>query len=180
MLIQNIILSQFLGLCPFVGVSQHKKNAIGMSLATTLVLTLVAALSFLVHHFILIPFELTYLKTLVLIFIIASSVQSLDLIIRASSPLLHQTLGLYLPLITSNCAVLGVGLLVIQHEFQTLGQAVAFGCSAGLGFALILLLLSELRHRISMHDVPAPFKGTAIGLITAGIMSMAFMGFQGL
>lgn len=177
--IQNIILSQFLGLCPFAGVSNHSKNAKGMALATTVVLTLVAALTYPIIQFILVPFDLLYLKTLVLIFVIAASVQALELLIKQFSPLLHQTLGLYLPLITSNCAVLGVALLVVHNDFQSWGRAVIFGASAGLGFAMVLLLLSQLRHDIKLADVPAPFRGNSIGLMTAGIMALAFMGLQG-
>lgn len=178
--VQNIILSQFLGLCPFIGVSNHSKNAWGMALASTLVLTLVSALSYPIFHWLLVPFGLEFLKTLVLIVIIAVCVQLLELCVRWLSPMLHQTLGLYLPLITSNCAVLGVALLVIHHDLDSWWQAVAFGASAGAGFSIVLLLLSELRHKIRFEKVPAPFRGNAIGLITAGIMSMAFMGFQGL
>jgi len=178
--IQNILLSQFLGLCPFIGVSNHKKNALGMGLATTLVLTLTASLTYPIWHFILIPFELTYLKTLTLILVIAASVQALELTLRIVSPLLHQTLGLYLPLITSNCAVLGVALLVINSDFDSWLQATAFGASAGIGFALVLLLLTQLRHQIQNPRVPKIWQGSPIGLVTAGIMSLAFMGLQGL
>lgn len=180
MLVQNIILSQFLGLCPFVGVSNHQKNAVGMAVASLAVLTLVSTLAYPIFHWLLVPFELEYLKTLVLITIIAICVQLLEMIIQVLSPLLHQTLGLYLPLITSNCAVLGVALLVIHHDFQSWSQAVIFGASAGAGFALILVLLSTLRYKIALTQIPKPFQGQGIGLVTAGIMSMAFMGFKGL
>lgn len=180
MVVHNIILSHFLGLCPFIGVSNHPKNAAGMALATMVVLTLVSLLSFFIFHTVLVPFNLTYLTTLSLIFVIAASVQALEMMIKTISPLLHKTLGLYLPLMTSNCAVLGVGLLVIQQELSSYQQALAFGFGAGAGFAGVLWLLSQLRSSIAMTNVPKPFQGTAIGLLTAAIMSMAFMGFQGL
>ena len=180
MLTNNIVLSQFLGLCPFIGVSNHTRNARGLAIATTLVLTLVAGLTQFIYSYLLVPFQLEYLKTLVLIFVIAASVQMLELFIKQISPLLHQTLGVFLPLITSNCAVLGVALLVVNQSFTGVLDASIFGLGAGAGFALVLLLLSQLRHKIAFAKARVPFRGTPLGLITAAIMSMAFMGFSGL
>ncbi|MEC8010776.1 MAG: Rnf-Nqr domain containing protein [Pseudomonadota bacterium] len=180
MLTNNIVLSQFLGLCPFIGVSNHTRNARGLAVATTLVLTLVAGLTQFIYSYLLAPFHLEFLKTLVLIFVIAASVQILELFIKQISPLLHQSLGVFLPLITSNCAVLGVALLVVNQQFTSVLDASIFGLGAGAGFALVLLLLSQLRHKIAFAKAPLPFRGTPLGLITAAIMSMAFMGFSGL
>lgn len=178
-LVNNFVLAQFLGLCPLMGVSRRLDGALGMGIATTFVLTLAAALSYLVNRWLLVPNDVGYLRTLAFIVIIATVVQFTEITIRRHSPLLHRMLGLYLPLITTNCAVLGVALLSArqQHSFV---QAVVFGFGAAIGFTLVLLLFSLLRERIDTADVPAPFRGSSVALITAGIMSLAFMGFRGL
>jgi len=178
-LVNNFVLVQFLGLCPFMGVSRRVDSAIGMGVATTFVLTLATSLSYLVNRWLLVPFELTYLRTLSFIVVIAVVVQFTEIVIRKQSPLLHRVLGLYLPLITTNCAVLGVALLSIQQQHSLL-EAMLYGFGAAIGFTLILVLFSVLRERLELADVPAPFKGSAIALMSAGIMSLAFMGFSGL
>lgn len=178
-LVNNFVLVQFLGLCPFMGVSKRVDSAIGMGMATTFVLTLATSLSYLVNRWMLVPFELEYLLTLSFIVVIAVVVQFTEIVIRRQSPLLHRVLGLYLPLITTNCAVLGVSLLSIQQQ-HSLFEAMLYGFGAALGFTLVLVLFSVLRERLELADVPAPFKGSAIALMSAGIMSLAFMGFSGL
>ena len=178
-LVNNFVLVQFLGLCPFMGVSNKVETAIGMSMATAFVLTLASGCSYLTYHFILSPLDLEYLRTISFILVIAAVVQFTELLIRKSSPLLHRVLGVFLPLITTNCAVLGVALLNINkaHNFV---QSLWYGFGAALGFALVLVLFSAMRERLAAADVPAPFEGPAIGMIAAGLMSLAFMGFAGL
>jgi len=178
--VHNFALSQFLGLCPFLGISGHQKSAAGLSIATTFVLTLASGVCYLAFQYILVPFELEYLRTLVFILVIAMVVQLSELIIRAASPLLHRLLGIYLPLITSNCAVLGVALFGSQTQLASLPQALWYGFTAGLGFALALMLLNSIRIKMSFAHIPAPFKGAPIALVAAGILSMAFMGFIGM
>jgi len=150
-----------------------------MGIATTFVLTLASTLSYLVNRWLLVPFELSYLRTLSFIVVIAIVVQFTEIVIRRRSPLLHQVLGLYLPLITTNCAVLGVALLSVREQ-HSLIEAMLYGFGAALGFTLVLVLFSTLRERIDSADVPQPFRGSAVALMTAGIMSLAFMGFSGL
>lgn len=178
-LVNNFVLVQFLGLCPFMGVSNKLESAIGMGAATTFVLTLASVASYLVHSFILSPLGLEYLRTLSFILVIAVVVQFTKMFVDKSSPLLARTLGVFLPLITTNCAVLGVALqnTVRSHTFL---HSTLYGLGAGLGFFLVLVLFSALRERLAYADVPVPFKGAAIGMITAGLMSLAFMGFTGL
>ena len=178
-LVNNFVLAKFLGLCPFMGVSRRQETALGMGLATTFVLTLSSLFSYLANQYILAPLGVEYLRTLTFIVVIAVVVQFTELMVRKTSPLLHQVLGIYLPLITTNCAVLGVALLNIQAQHSLLESAL-YGFGAALGFSLVLVLFAGLRERIDVADVPLPFKGNAIGLITAGLMSMAFMGFSGL
>ncbi len=178
-LVNNFVLVKFLGLCPFMGVSRKLETAMGMGLATTFVLTLSAVCSYLVNTYLLVPLGLEYLRTISFILVIAVVVQFTEMVIRKTSPLLHQVLGIYLPLITTNCAVLGVALLNTQESHGFLESAV-YGLGASLGFTLVLVLFAALRERIAAADVPVPFRGAAIGLITAGLMSMAFMGFSGL
>ena len=178
-LVNNFVLVQFLGLCPFMGVSRRLDSALGMGIATTFVLTLATGLSYLVNHWLLVPFELEYLRTLSFIVVIAVVVQFTEITIRRRSPLLHRILGLYLPLITSNCAVLGVALLSVGKQ-HSLVQATTYGFGAAIGFTLVLLLFSAMRERLDSADIPGPFKGSAISLIIAGLMSLAFMGFSGL
>ncbi|MBT4838205.1 MAG: electron transport complex subunit RsxA [Methylococcales bacterium] len=177
--VNNFVLSKFLGLCPFMGVSKKLETAIGMGMATTFVLTLSAVCSYLVNQYILIPLDLTYLKTISFILVIAAVVQLTEMIVHKTSPLLYQLLGIYLPLITTNCAVLGVALLNTQHS-HSLYQSAVYGFGAAIGFSMVLILFSALREQLTLADIPQPFQGTAIAHITAGIMSMAFMGFSGL
>ncbi|KXI28655.1 electron transport complex subunit RsxA [Paraglaciecola hydrolytica] len=178
-LVNNFVLVQFLGLCPFMGVSGKLETAIGMSMATTFVLTLASLSSYLVEHYLLIPLGIGYLRTLSFILVIAVVVQFTELVVHKTSPTLYRLLGIFLPLITTNCAVLGVALLNInqQHNFI---ESVVYGFGAALGFSLALILFSAMRERLAVADVPLPFKGASIAMITAGLMSLAFMGFTGL
>ncbi|MFT4993456.1 MAG: electron transport complex protein RnfA [Paraglaciecola sp.] len=178
-LVNNFVLVQFLGLCPFMGVSGKLETAIGMSMATTFVLTLASLSSYLVEHYILIPLELGYLRTLSFILVIAVVVQFTEMVVHKTSPTLYRLLGIFLPLITTNCAVLGVALLNINQEHNFV-ESVIYGFGAALGFSLVLILFSAMRERLAVADVPTPFKGASIGMITAGLMSLAFMGFTGL
>lgn len=178
-LVNNFVLVRFLGLCPFMGVSRNLEAAVGMSLATGFVLTLSSAMSFLLHRYVLVPLDLGYLRTLSFILVIAASVQFTEQMVRRLSPLLHQVLGIYIPLIATNCAVLGVALLNVQ-EAHAFVESVIFGLGASLGFALVLVLFASIREKLIAADIPAPFRGTAIALMTAGIMSLAFMGFSGM
>lgn len=178
-LVNNVVFVRILGLCPFMGVSKKLETAIGMGAATTFVLTLASGSSYLIDHYLLVPFDLAYLRTLSFIVVIAAIVQLTELVIQKTSPLLHQVLGIYLPLITTNCAVLGVPLLNVglRHDFL---ESLLFGFGSSVGFSVALILFGALRERLDGADVPQPFRGTAIALITAGIMSLAFMGFAGL
>jgi electron transport complex protein RnfA len=178
-LVNNFVLSQFLGLCPFMGVSGKLETAIGMSLATTFVLTLASLSSYLVEHYILIPLDIGYLRTLSFILVIAVVVQFTEMVVHKTSPTLYRLLGIFLPLITTNCAVLGVALLNINKDHNFV-ESIIYGFGAALGFSLVLILFAAMRERLAVADVPKPFKGASIGMITAGLMSMAFMGFTGL
>ena len=178
-LVNNVVFVRILGLCPFMGVSKKLETALGMGAATTFVLTLACAASYVIDHGLLIPYDLLYLRTLSFIVTIAAIVQLTELVIQKTSPLLHQVLGIYLPLITTNCAVLGVPLLNIGMN-HNLFESMLFGFGSALGFTLALILFAGLRERIEGADVPLFFRGTAIAMITAGIMSLAFMGFAGL
>lgn len=178
-LINNFVLTKFLGLCPFFGTSQKIETAFGMALATMFVLTVSAGISYLLHRYLLIPFNLTYLKALIFIVVIASFVQLTEMILRATNPLLHSTLGIFLPLITTNCAVLGVA-LINMDRVNSFMQALLTGLGAAAGFALVLIVFSELRRALENAAVPAPLRGSGIAMVTAGIMSLAFTGFEGL
>ncbi len=178
-LVNNFVLAKFLGLCPFMSVSTKLETAVGMGLATTFVLTLSAILSALVNDFLLAPLELEFLRTIAFILVIAVVVQFTEMVIHKSSPILYQVLGIFLPLITTNCAVLGVALLNVQAQ-HTFLQSSVYGFGAAIGFSLVLVLFAAMRERITVADVPAIFKGAPVALVTAGIMSMAFMGFAGL
>lgn len=178
-LVNNFVLVKFLGLCPFMGVSKKLETALGMAMATMFVLTLSSACSYLVHAYLLQPFGLEFLRTISFILVIAGVVQFTEMFIHKTSPVLFQVLGIYLPLITTNCAVLGVALLNVQQQ-NSFFESLLFGLGASLGFALVLVLFSAMRERLEVAEVPLPFKGNAITLITAGIMSLAFMGFTGL
>ena len=178
-LIDNLILVKFLGLCPFFSVSTKLETAIGMGLATIFVLTLSSVSSYLVNKYLLIPLDVEFLRIIVFLLVIVVVVQFTEAIIHNTHPLLYQTSGVFLPLVTVNCAVLGVALLNIQKEYGFI-EAAVYGFSAGAGFSLVLVLFAAIRERIIVADVPLAFRGAPILLITAGIMSMAFMGFSGL
>jgi H+/Na+-translocating ferredoxin:NAD+ oxidoreductase subunit A len=178
-LVNNFVLVQFLGLCPFMGVSNKLETAMGMSLATTFVLTLSSVCSYLAFTYLLQPMGLEYLQTITFILVIAVVVQFTEMVVRKTSPLLYRVLGIFLPLITTNCAVLGVALLNIKKQ-NGFVESIMYGFGAALGFSLVLILFAAMRERIAVADVPTPFKGSAIGMITAGLMSLAFMGFTGL
>ena len=177
--VNNIVLVKFLGLCPFMGVSRKVETAIGMSAATTFVLTLSAILSYLINSWVLAPLELEYLRTIAFIIAIAAVVNFTEMVVHKTSPLLYNVLGIFLPLITTNCAVLGVALINVQEQ-NSFFESVIYGFGAALGFSLVLILFAALRERINVADVPLPFRGSAIGLVTAGLMSLAFMGLAGL
>lgn len=178
-LVNNFVLVKFLGLCPFMGVSGKLETAIGMSLATTFVLTLASLCSYLVDYYLLAPLDLLYLRTLAFILVIAVVVQFTEMVVHKTSPTLYRLLGIFLPLITTNCAVLGVALLNVnaRHNFV---NSVVYGFGAAVGFSLVLILFAAMRERLAAADVPLPFKGAAIAMVTAGLMSLAFMGFTGL
>ncbi len=178
-LVNNFVLVQFLGLCPFMGVSNKLETAIGMSSATTFVLTLASIVSWITYNWLLLPLGLEYLKTISFILVIAVVVQFTEMVVRKSSPMLYKVLGVFLPLITTNCAVLGVALLNINKQHNFLESAL-YGFGAAVGFSLVLILFAAMRERLAVADVPEPFRGAAIGMITAGLMSLAFMGFAGL
>ena len=178
-LVNNYVLVQFLGLCPFMGVSTKLETAIGMSSATTFVLTLAAISSYLVNTWVLAPLGLEYLRTIAFILVIAVVVQFTKMFIEKTSPLLYRVLGVFLPLITTNCAVLGVALQNTAKDRNFLESSL-YGFGAAVGFSLVLVLFAAMRERLAVADVPVPFKGPAIALITAGLMSLAFMGFSGL
>ncbi|RMH60334.1 MAG: electron transport complex subunit RsxA [Zetaproteobacteria bacterium] len=178
-LVNNYVLTKFLGICPFLGVSNKLETALGMSFAVMFVMTLASTASWLVQTYVLVPLDLMYLQTIFFILIIASLVQFIEMMIHKTSPVLYQALGIFLPLITTNCAVLGVALLNVQQKQGFMGS-VLYGFGAALGFALVLVLFSGLRERIEYAPVPDAFKGSPVALITAGMMSLAFMGFSGL
>ena len=178
-LVNNVVLVKILGLCPLMGVSKKLETAYGMGAATTFVLTMATGASYIIDHYLLIPFGLEYLRTLSFIVTIAAIVQLTEMVIAKTSPTLQQTLGIYLPLITTNCAVLGVPLLNVslKHGFV---ESLLYGAGSAAGFSLALVLFAGIRERLDGADVPLPFRGTAIAMITAGLMSLAFMGFAGL
>lgn len=177
--VNNFVLVKFLGLCPVMGVSNRLDSAYGMAMATGFVLTLSAALSWMVQHWLLAPLGLGYLRTLAFILVIAGVVQFVELAMARRRPELYRVLGLYVPLIATNCAVLGVTLLNVQEK-RSLFEAVLYGFGAALGFALVLVLFSAMRERLETADVPAAWRGAPIALVTAGLMSLAFMGFAGM
>lgn len=177
--VNNFVLVKFLGLCPFMGVSRKLDAAYGMALATGFVLTLSSALAWVVHHWILMPLGLEYLRTLGFILVIAAVVQFTEIVMNRQSPRLYRVLGIYLPLITTNCAVLGVALLNVQAR-HSLGESIVYGFGASVGFGGVLVLFSAMRERLETADVPASWRGAPIALATAGLMSLAFMGFSGM
>lgn len=178
-LVNNVVLVQFLGLCPFMGVSNNISTASGMGLATTFVLTLSAICGWLIEYFVLIPFDLQFLRTLTFILVIAAVVQFTELYLRKTSQALYQNLGIFLPLITTNCAVLGVALLTIREKFSFI-ESVVYGFGAAIGFSMVMIIFAGIRQRLALANVPSLFAGAPIGLITAGLLSMIFMGFSGL
>lgn len=177
--VNNFVLARFLGICPFLGVSKKVETAIGMGMAVIFVMSVASVVTWFIQYFILIPFGIEYLQTIAFILVIASLVQLVEMIIQKTSPVLYQSLGIFLPLITTNCAVLGVAVLSIQKSYSFL-EAVVFALGAGLGFTLAMVLFAGLRERVDICPVPNSFRGTAIALVTAGLLSLAFMGFAGL
>jgi electron transport complex protein RnfA len=177
--VNNFVLARFLGICPFLGVSKKVETALGMGMAVIFVMTVASVVTWFIQYLILIPFGIEYLQTIAFILVIASLVQLVEMVIQKTSPVLYQSLGIFLPLITTNCAVLGVAVLNIQKDYTFL-QSVVFSLGAGLGFTLAMVLFAGLRERIDLCPVPKSFQGTAIALVTAGLLSLAFMGFAGL
>jgi len=178
-LVNNVVLVKFLGLCPFMGVSNKLDTAIGMGFATTFVLSIAAISSWMVEHYILVPLDITFLRIIAFILIIAAVVQFTEMFVKKTSPVLHQTLGVFLPLITTNCAVLGVALLN-QQQHNTFIQSALYGMGSALGFTLVMVLFAGLRERLALANVPAAFAGAPIGFVVAGLLAMAFIGFTGL
>lgn len=178
-LVNNVVLVKFLGLCPFMGVSNKLDSALGMGFATTFVLTLSAVASWLLEHYLLTPLNLGFLRILTFILVIAAVVQFTEIVIRKISPALYQVLGIFLPLITTNCAVLGVALLNIQEQ-HTFLQSLLYGFGSAMGFTLVMVVFAGLRERLALMQVPAAFAGAPIGFIVASLLSLAFMGFSGL
>ena len=186
--VNNIILSQFLGICPFLGVSKKVDTALGMGGAVAFVLTLATIVTYLLQTYVLNPFGLQYLQTLSFILVIASLVQMVEIVLKKVSPALYQALGIFLPLITTNCAVLGVAITVVTKEFTfglpahmlNLGEAVLYAFATSLGYGLAMILFSGMREQLAMNDVPKAFKGVPIALVTVSILAMAFMGFSGM
>ena len=176
--VNNIVLSQFLGICPFLGVSKKVDTAMGMGAAVAFVLTLATIVTFLLQQFVLVPLHIEYLQTISFILVIASLVQMVEIILKKISPPLYQALGIFLPLITTNCAVLGVAILVIQKQFSLI-ESVVYAFSTAIGFALALIVFAGLREQLSLVSVPKAMKGVAVVLVTAGLLSLAFMGFSG-
>lgn len=176
--VNNIVLSQFLGICPFLGVSKKVETAMGMGAAVAFVLTLATIVTFLLQHYVLVPMHIEYLQTISFILVIAALVQMVEIILKKISPSLYQALGIFLPLITTNCAVLGVAILVIQKEFSLI-ESVVYAFSTAIGFALALIVFAGLREQLALTNVPKGMRGMNIVLITAGLLSLAFMGFSG-
>ena len=178
-LVSNVVLSQFLGLCPFLGVSKKTDTALGMGTAVVFVITLASAVAGAIYQFILKPFDLTYLQTIVFILVIAALVQFVEMFLKKFIPGLYKALGVYLPLITTNCAVLGVALTNVQKEYGIL-QSIVNGFATAVGFTISITILAGIREKIEFNDIPKPFKGMPIVLVTAGLMAIAFCGFSGL
>ena len=177
--VNNVVLAQFLGICPFLGVSSKVETSMGMGAAVTFVMAIAAVVAWLIQAYVLVPLDIVYMQTIVFILVIAALVQMVEIMLKKLSPSLYQALGIFLPLITTNCAVLGVAILMIQKEFNLL-QSVTYSVATALGFALALVLFAGIRERLEFEDVPKAFRGVPIALITAGILAMAFMGFSGL
>lgn len=178
-LVDNFVFQRFFGICPFLGVSRKMETAIGMSMAVVFVMTLATLATWLIYTFVLVPFNLSYLQIVTFILVIASLVQLVEIILRKISPTLYQGLGIFLPLITTNCAVMAVVLLAVRQEFSLL-ESVIFAMAASLGFSMALVIMSGIRERLELAKIPAALKGSAVTLITAGILSLAFLGFKGM
>ena len=177
--VNNVVLSQFLGLCPFLGVSNRVGTSLGMGAAVTFVMAISSIVAYLIQYYVLVPLGIQYMQTIVFILVIAALVQMVEIILKKVSPALYQALGIFLPLITTNCAVLGIAILLVQKEYN-LGESVVFATATAIGFSLALVLFAGLRERLELEDVPAGMKGMPIALLTASILAMAFMGFSGL
>ena len=177
--VNNIVLSQFLGICPFLGVSSKVETSLGMSAAVTFVMAITAVVAWSLQKYVLAPLNIGYMQTIVFILVIAALVQMVEIVLKKVSPALYQALGIFLPLITTNCAVLGVAILLVQEQYNLL-QSVVYSVSIALGFGLALVLFAGIRERLELEEVPEAFRGTPIALITAGILATAFMGFSGL
>lgn len=178
-IVNNFVLVQFLGTCPFIGVSRQVSTSIGMGIATTFVMVIAALAAWLIQHFILVPLGLEYLQTVSFILVIASMVQLVEMFIHKSSPGLYQAMGIFLPLITTNCAVLGLSINSVLRDYN-LGESLVYGFGAGVGFTLALLLMAGIREELQFADIPKPLKGAGIAFITAGLLSLAFSGFSGM
>lgn len=178
LLTENIILTKFLGICPFIGTSNKEKGALGMGISVTIVLTISTVLTYLIYNFILIPSETTYLKTIIFILVIASLVQMLEIILKKTSPHIHHSLGIYLPLIATNCAILGSTLLVVNNNYNFM-ETIVFSLGSGLGFTLVIYIFSTIREKLETSNIPAPFKGVPIALVVASIMALLFGRFIG-
>lgn len=177
--VNNIVLSQFLGICPFLGVSKKISTAFGMGFAVMFVMTIATIVTFLIYHSLLLPFKLEYMMTVAFILVIASLVQMVEIIIKKVSPPLYQALGIFLPLITTNCAVLGIAILTVQKNYALL-PGVCYALANAIGFTLAIVIFAGIRERLAYTRIPAALKGAPIALITAGLLSMAFMGFAGI
>ncbi|MDW7728457.1 MAG: electron transport complex subunit RsxA [Dethiobacteria bacterium] len=177
--VENFVLQRFFGICPFLGVSRKMETAIGMSMAVVFVMTIATLVTWLLYTFILVPFNLTYLQIVAFILVIASLVQLVEIVLRKISPTLYQGLGIFLPLITTNCAVMAVALLAVRQEFSLL-EAVVFAIAASIGFSLALIIMAGIRERLELAKMPDVLQGSAVTLVTAGILSLAFLGFKGM
>ena len=177
--VNNVVLSQLLGICPFLGVSNRVGTSLGMGAAVTFVMAISSIVAYLIQYYVLVPLGIQYMQTIVFILVIAALVQMVEIILKKVSPALYQALGIFLPLITTNCAVLGIAILLVQKEYN-LGESVVFATATAIGFSLALVLFAGLRERLELEDVPAGMKGMPIALLTASILAMAFMGFSGL
>lgn len=177
--VNNVVLSQFLGICPFLGVSSKVNTSIGMGAAVVFVMAISSIMVYLLQYYVLVPLHIEYMQTIVFILLIAALVQMVEIILKKISPALYQALGIFLPLITTNCAVLGIAILLVQKEYNLM-QSFTYAVSTAIGFALALVVFSGIRERLELNDMPKAMRGVPIALITAGILAMAFMGFAGL
>jgi len=177
--VNNIVLAKFLGVCPFIGVSNRVETAIGMTGAVTFVMVIATIVTYLLQHYILIPFGISFMQTITFILVIAALVQMVEIMLKKVSPVLYQALGIFLPLITTNCAVLGVAILAVQNDYNLI-ESVVFSIANAIGFGMALLLFSGIREQLELVDIPEPMRGVPIAFIVAGLLAMAFMGFTGI